>query len=178
MTDTYLAADLTNSFSTLVQLNLRNLDNSELTPFYTGPNIPATEISDGLKAAQTLTQDAGLGAISQADYSEQTRGASSALFKKFLFAAGIEAEYTDDFAEASSTIIVPDLGQRSAYVTKKSGTPNLSISDIRDRIRNQADVSTSEHLAEPDIPVLADADVYAAVRIRNMREYITRYLQV
>lgn len=178
MTDTYLAADLTNSFATLVQLNLRNLSNTELSAFYTGPNISASAIAAGLRAAQTLTTEAGLGPISQADYSEQTRGASADLFKKFLAAAGIEAEYTDDFAEASNTVVIPDLGQRSAYVTKKSGTPNLSIADIRDRIRNQADVSTSEHLAEPDVLVLADADPYAAVRIRNMREYITRYLKV
>lgn len=178
MTDTYFAADLTNSFITLSSLNLRNLGNDELVPFYTGPNIPPSSLSAGLSTAQNLISSAGLGSISPADYGDQTTGSSVSLFIKFLTSAGIEYTYVDDFSEASSAATVPDLGARSAYVTKKSGSINLPISDIRDRIRNETDASTSEHLVEPIIPVFADADPYAAVRIRNMREYITRYLKV
>lgn len=178
MTDTYFAADLTNSLITLVQLNLRNLSNPELAPFYSGPAISVADSAAGLEKAQALTKSAGLGPINQQDYYEQVRGSSPELFRKFLNAAGIETYYVDDFTEADAAKTIPDLGARSAYVTKKSGSMNLSIADIRDRIRNETDASTSEHLVEPAIPIFADADPYAAVRIRNMREYITRYLKI
>jgi len=176
MTDTYLAADMTNAFITLARLNLRNLDNQELAPFYSGPELPEIELADRLSAAQALTNSAGLGAIPEFTYIEQTRGRSVNLFKSFLNASGIESEYVDDLIEVAANPQTPDLGLRSAFVTKKSATPNLAISDIRDRIRNETDASTAEHLAEPALLIVADADPYAAVRIKNMRQYITRYL--
>lgn len=178
MTDTYFAADRTNAFIELVTLNLRNLNNPDLSPFYSGKNIPPSEFAESLAAAQTLTSDAQRGAISANEFTQQTTGSSSAFFKLFLNAAGVETLFEDDFAEADSGALVPDLGARSTYILKNSGSAPLAVSDIRDRIRDQVDASSAEHLLEPTLPLLADADPYARARIKNMREFISRYLSV
>jgi len=178
MTDTYFAADRTNALIELVTLNLRNLNNPDLTPFYSGDNIPQSKFATNLAAAQELMTAVQGGTLSANEFTQQTNGASASLFKSFLNAAGIETLFEDDFAEANAAALVPDLGSRSTYILKNSGTPSLTISDIRDRIRDQVDASSAEHLLEPTLPLLADADPYARARIKNMREYISRYLSV
>lgn len=178
MTTTYFAAELTNSFEELVRLNLRNLSNEELSPFYYGPTIPPAKFDAGLAAAQELTTKVGLGPISESAYANQTTGSSQSFFKSFMNAAGIESEFSDDFVTADAAPTIPDLGSRSAFVTKKSASIGLSIADIRNRIRNQSDDSTADHLVEPQLPIISDSDPFTAVRLRNMREYVNRYLNI
>lgn len=175
---TYYAAQLTNSFINTVQLNLRNLNSADLEPFYDGPNMPDADVAGALTAANAHQVAANLTAVPESDFRRQTFGKDSNFFRTFLGAAGFETEYEDDFIAGSSVELVPELGPRSAYISKNSGAANLSIAKIRDSIRNQSGSATADHLVEPTLPVLAESDPYVRVRIKNMREYINRYFKV
>lgn len=175
---TYFAADMTNSFAELVELDLRNLSNPDLAPFFSGPNMPANQAGASLTTAQALLSSVGGAGLSLTEFTTQTTGQSADLFKTFLEAAGIESTFTDDLRESTQAAVIPELGARSTFIVKKAGTPSLTVSDIRDRIRDQVDASSAEHLTEPTLPVLADSDPYASARFRRMREYISRYLKV
>lgn len=155
----YFAARMMTAAIDQYQAGLRDVENVDLAVFYSGPAVPASAAVDGLAAANSLLNDVDARLLTATEYAEQAGRPSTAFFVNVLEASGIEREYTTELT-TETRAATANLGARTEFLAVKLGT-----------------TTTVDHLAEPDVISLADADAYVRTKLGGTRDYIRRLLQ-
>lgn len=174
----YFAATMMKTAINMAAFGVRDLRNPDLYSFYAGSPIPASELATAAAAAQEIQSEAGITPISSAAFSDQAGNPSQDFFIDVMEAMGIELTLTEDITVESGSVVLPDLGFRTAFLKEQSSTLSVSIPTIRDQIRSRQSVNRADiqHLIQRDAPVLADSDPYVRQKLRAMRHYVARYL--
>lgn len=172
----YFAARMMNAMIGAVKYGVRDLRNSDLTPFFDGPQIPASEVTAAVSAAQAIQRRAETEVISRSSFADQAGKPSRRFFLEYVQAAGLELTYSQELFESDDATREPQSAFLSSFLEERGGARSIPVS--AEGIA--ADGSTTgmvQHLAQPEVPLIADADAYVRPKIRNMRQYINRYLK-
>lgn len=172
----YFAAKMTNAAIEAIGYGVRDLRNRDLQPFYDGPTVPPSAVADGVAAALEISAAAGTTAVTTDTYVDQAGAPNPRFFVEYLEGAGIEQVFTPDLFETADAARQPQSEFLAGFIEERGGA--VSIPAVAASVAPTSTVTaTVQHLTVPDLLPIADADQYVRPKIKNMRQYINRYLK-
>jgi hypothetical protein len=185
--NTYFTAQILDRTVSVVNNDVRNLRNPELSSFYPPVSrFSREELDSRFEASNALRGANGLQSMSQTEFSSQfSASGGPALFLQVLEGLGIESEYTLDLIETSGAATIPTLGFRTTFTeTKQSQGSTLSIAEIRAQLRAVPGLTDKlvtqgpiKHLVESAPVAIADEDSTIQDRVDKIHDYVRQWLR-
>jgi len=170
----YVASLLFRRYLDMLERGVRDIENPDLAPYYDGPAAPPAEVTANLALTQILLNKVNL-SIAASDFSIQSGPPSTQIFTSVIEGAGIERTFSDDLFLENSVAQLPDVGFRTSFSSERS-YDRTAVSMLREAAGIEG--SDIDHLRSPALPVLADADSYARIKIQRAKEFVRRYLVI